>query len=126
MPAPATPSIDAEPIASHYALQDFPQEVRVDDSHKPSMSYLGFQVHNRYLITQDEQGMVVIDQHALHERILYEQIREKVLSKSLETQRLLIPEPVTLTAAEAALALEHKDTLAELGIGVEPFGAIAC
>ncbi len=99
-----------------------PEAQHVDSSLEPSRSYLGFQIHNRYLVTQDEQGMVVIDQHALHERILYEQIREKVLAKDLETQRLLIPEPVTLTAAEAALALDHKDTLAELGIGIEPFG----
>ena len=99
-------------------------ETVADDSSAttPSISHLGYQIHNRYLVTQDQRGMVVIDQHALHERVLYEQIREKVLSKSLEKQRLLIPEPVTLTAAEAALALEHVQTLEELGISIEPFG----
>ncbi len=66
--------------------------------------------------------MVVIDQHALHERILYEQLREKVLAGQMETQRLLVPEPVTLPPAEAAAALEARDTLAQLGIEVEPFG----
>jgi DNA mismatch repair protein MutL len=80
------------------------------------------QVHNRYLITEDEQGMVIIDQHALHERILYEQLREKVLSGGVERQRLLTPEPVTLTPAEAAAALDAKTTLAQLGIEIEPFG----
>jgi hypothetical protein len=66
--------------------------------------------------------MVVIDQHALHERILYEQLREKVLAGDMETQRLLVPEPVPLPPAEAAAALEAKETLAQLGIEVEPFG----
>ena len=83
---------------------------------------IGLQVHNRYLITENEEGMVVIDQHALHERILYEQLRARVLAGRMETQRLLIPEPVSLTAAEAAAALDARDTLAQLGINIEPFG----
>ena len=82
----------------------------------------GIQVHNRYLVTENQDGVVIIDQHALHERVLYEQLREKVLSSELETQRLLVPEPVTLTAAEAASALEAQDTLRQLGIEIEPFG----
>ncbi len=66
--------------------------------------------------------MVVIDQHALHERILYEQIREKVLSGGLETQKLLVPEPVTLTPAEYARALDNCEVLKQLGLEIEPFG----
>ncbi|MGI8982575.1 MAG: DNA mismatch repair endonuclease MutL [Pirellulaceae bacterium] len=88
----------------------------------PNRSHLGFQIHNRYLVTENEAGMVVIDQHALHERVLYEQIRAKVLSGRLESQRLLVPEPVALAPAEAAAALEAKETLAKLGIDIEPFG----
>ena len=88
----------------------------------PASSHLGFQVHNRYLITQDEGGMVVVDQHALHERIIYEQLRQKVDSNTLESQALLIPEPLDLTAAEAAAALDSRELLAQIGIGVEPFG----
>jgi len=91
-------------------------------SSPPSSSHLGFQIHNRYLVTQDDSGMVVIDQHALHERILYEQIRDRVLSKSMESQRLLIPEPITLTASEAASALEYREVLSQMGIEIEPFG----
>jgi len=82
----------------------------------------GYQIHNRYLITENELGMVVIDQHALHERILYEQIREKVLSGGLETQKLLVPEPVTLTPAEYARALDNCEVLKQLGLEIEPFG----
>jgi DNA mismatch repair protein MutL len=80
------------------------------------------QVHNRYLIAETAEGMVIIDQHALHERILYEQIREKVLAGVLESQRLLVPEPVDLGPAEAAAVLAAAETLARLGVQVEPFG----
>jgi DNA mismatch repair protein MutL len=80
------------------------------------------QVHNRYLVVETDAGIEVIDQHALHERILYEQIREKVLAGALESQKLLVPEPVDLTATEAAAALEHAELLAQLGVEVQPFG----
>lgn len=95
---------------------------RVDPQHERGRSHLGFQIHNRYLVTETDEGMVVIDQHALHERILYEQLREKVLAGQMETQRLLVPEPVTLPPADAAAALESREILAQLGIEVEPFG----
>jgi DNA mismatch repair protein MutL len=80
------------------------------------------QVHNRYLIAETDDGVEVIDQHALHERILYEQLRERVLSGPLESQRLLVPEPVDLAASEATAVLEQRELLAELGVEVEPFG----
>ena len=66
--------------------------------------------------------MTVFDQHALHERILYEELRERVLQESMETQRLLIPEVIDLTPSEASIVLENKDSLAPLGIEIEPFG----
>ncbi|TWT55176.1 DNA mismatch repair protein MutL [Rubripirellula amarantea] len=90
----------------------------------PSVCYLGFQVHNRYLVTQDEKGMVVIDQHALHERVLYERVCEKVLGEnsSLESQRLLVPEPVSLTPEERTAALDAKDMMAKIGLEVDDFG----
>lgn len=89
---------------------------------RSDMAVQAIQLHNRYLITESADGMVVVDQHALHERILYEQLRVKVNAGHLETQRLLVPEPVTLTPAEAAAALDAKDALAQIGIEVEPFG----
>jgi DNA mismatch repair protein MutL len=80
------------------------------------------QVHNRYLVVENDAGIEVIDQHALHERILYEQIRERVLAGALESQKLLVPEPVDLTSSEAAAVLEHAELLSQLGVEVQPFG----
>ncbi len=92
------------------------------DSPQGGHSHLGFQVHNRYLITQDETGMVVVDQHALHERIIYEQLRAKTEARTLESQRLLVPEPLDLTPSEASAAIEHQELLKSIGIEIEPFG----
>ncbi len=80
------------------------------------------QIHNRYLVAESEDGVLVIDQHALHERILYEHLRESLSRGPLERQALLLPEPVDLPPAEAAAVLENEELLAELGVGVAPFG----
>ncbi|MFM8216231.1 MAG: DNA mismatch repair endonuclease MutL [Pirellula sp.] len=109
----ADPLLDAVDFSpKHSGAQDIMGSARA----------VGFQIHNRYLITQDEAGMVIIDQHALHERILFEQIKTKVLSKSLDRQRMLVPATVQLTSAEAAMALDSKEMLAEIGFEVESFG----
>ncbi|MEX0678140.1 MAG: DNA mismatch repair endonuclease MutL [Pirellulales bacterium] len=95
---------------------------RVDRPPAPARPVNALQLHNRYLVTESDDGMVVIDQHALHERILYEHLRERVLSGALESQALLVPEPVDLSPAEAAAALASRDVLAQLGVSIEPFG----
>ncbi len=124
-----TASASADPAA---AVQANPSTTPADvapwdppeSTDSPSVCYLGFQVHNRYLVTQDETGMVVIDQHALHERVLYERVCEQVLGQGgrLESQKLLVPEPVSLTPSERSAALEAKDSLAKIGIEIEDFG----
>ena len=80
------------------------------------------QVHDSYLIAETGDGMMVIDQHALHERILYEELRTRVAHGRVESQRLLVPEPVDMTAAEAAALVEQSELLGQLGLEVEPFG----
>jgi DNA mismatch repair protein MutL len=80
------------------------------------------QVHNTYLVVETSDGMLVIDQHALHERVLYEEIKERVRQGALDVQQMLIPEPVELAAEQAAVLLEHRHELAEIGLGVEDFG----
>jgi DNA mismatch repair protein MutL len=80
------------------------------------------QLHNAYLVLETPEGMLVIDQHALHERILFEQFKDRFRAGALETQKLLIPEPIELAAEQAAKTLEQRDALTELGLGVEDFG----
>jgi DNA mismatch repair protein MutL len=80
------------------------------------------QLHDAYIVLETPEGMLVIDQHALHERILFEQLKDRMRAGPLEKQPLLIPEPVDLPAEQAARTLEHREALAELGLEVEDFG----
>ena len=80
-------------------------------------------MHDLYLVVEAPEGILVIDQHALHERILFEQLKTRLSAGRLEVQKLLIPEPVRLPAAQAALLLSHQEALQELGLEVSDFGA---
>lgn len=86
------------------------------------VAFKAIQLYDAYVVVETPEGMLVIDQHALHERILFEQLKRRISDGPLETQRLLIPEPVELPAEQAALVLEQRDALAELGLQVEDFG----
>jgi DNA mismatch repair protein MutL len=80
------------------------------------------QVHDCYLVLETDEGLTVIDQHALHERIMYEHLRERVLAGGVESQRLLLPETIDLSPPEASSILEHASTLAQIGLDVADFG----
>ena len=80
------------------------------------------QIHNRYLVTESEEGVTIIDQHALARADSIRADPARIDAGALETQNLLVPEPVDLSPAEAAIALEHRDVLARLGLRIEPFG----
>jgi DNA mismatch repair protein MutL len=116
------PGAGSNEAISHLPVEHGRFDSPISDPFLGSSKPVGFQIHNRYLITEDEAGMVIIDQHALHERIMYEQIKAKVLSKSIERQRLLVPATVQMPAAEIAIALEHRDMLAEIGFEIDSFG----
>lgn len=80
------------------------------------------QVRGTYIVQETDEGIAIIDQHALHERILYSRIRQRLDAGNLQGQRLLVPEVVEVTPAER-LALETAhEALLKLGIDVEPFG----
>ncbi|WP_442772474.1 DNA mismatch repair endonuclease MutL [Paenirhodobacter enshiensis] len=81
--------------------------------------------HENYIIAQTETGMVIVDQHAAHERLNYERLKRQMAEKGVAAQALLIPEIVELSPGDAALLLDHADDLARLGLGIEPFGGSA-
>ena len=80
------------------------------------------QVHDSYILLQSEDGFVVIDQHALHESILYEQMCRRLQEGSLPSQRLLMPNSFEVTNAQVEAYESQKELFVKLGIEVEPFG----
>ncbi len=80
------------------------------------------QVHENYIIAQTESGIVIVDQHAAHERLVYEKLKQQMAENGVAAQALLIPEVVELSDNEAAQLLHISDELARFGLTIEPFG----
>ncbi|MGD8816058.1 MAG: DNA mismatch repair protein MutL, partial [Acidobacteriota bacterium] len=83
------------------------------------------QYDNTYIVAADRQGLLIIDQHVAHERVLYEQVLAQLECRGIESQQLLVPETLELSAAEAAAVEAHQELLATMGFTLEPFGGNA-
>lgn len=83
------------------------------------------QVHENYIIAQTATGIVIVDQHAAHERLVYERLKAQRDATGIAAQALLIPEIVELSAHDAATLLDHAPELERLGLTLEPFGGTA-
>jgi DNA mismatch repair protein MutL len=81
------------------------------------------QLHETYIVAQTRDGMVIVDQHAAHERLVYERMKAEMAGGAVARQALLLPEVVELDPAEAERLLTRAEELSELGLVVEPFGA---
>ena len=80
------------------------------------------QVHENYIIAQTETGIVIVDQHAAHERLVYERLKAQYAEAGIASQALLIPDIVEMSPADAGRLLDLADDLAHLGLVIEPFG----
>jgi len=80
------------------------------------------QVHETYIVAQTRDGLVIVDQHAAHERIVYERMKAAIEKAGVARQILLIPEIVELDEADAARLLARAGELARFGLGIEAFG----
>lgn len=80
------------------------------------------QLHETYVVAQTQDGIVIVDQHAAHERLVYEEMKQKIAGQGVPRQTLLIPDVVELGETDSARILARADELAEMGLILEPFG----
>jgi len=121
---PACVAVESEPDATRPPLADKlfhrPSEPDIAAPHPRSRVFC--QVHDSYVVEEVEGGFLLIDQHALHERILYDELRTRVTRAAVPRQRLLVPEIVDLRPDDFLRVTEMRDSLLRMGIEVEPFG----
>jgi DNA mismatch repair protein MutL len=80
------------------------------------------QIHDSFIVAEVDDGFIIVDQHALHERIMYEDLCKRIRESNLESQKLLIPESFQLTDAQADAIKTNAELLEKLGIEIAPFG----
>jgi len=80
------------------------------------------QVHENYIIAQTEDGIVIVDQHAAHERLVYEKLKTQMAQNGVPAQALLIPDVVEMSEGDSARLLDIADELTRMGLTIEPFG----
>lgn len=121
--------VQEPPAAFTSPNPDGAPSARIEPVHhqaEPSKDYpLGVaraQMHETYILAQTQDGIVIVDQHAAHERLVYEGMKKQMADMGVKRQALLIPEIVELTEDEAHRVLKRTDELSELGLEIEPFG----
>ncbi|MEP1199753.1 DNA mismatch repair endonuclease MutL [Tateyamaria sp.] len=111
-------------MAQDFSAQVVETPIEVDPTDLPLGVARG-QVHENYIVAQTATGMVIVDQHAAHERLVYEKLKRQMAENGVAAQALLIPEIVTLSPGDREALLEITDGLAQAGLGIEPFGGDA-
>ncbi|GAB5503813.1 DNA mismatch repair endonuclease MutL [Pyruvatibacter sp.] len=98
------------------------EETSADDLMDRPLGAARGQLHLTYIVAETHNGLVLVDQHAAHERLVHERMKKALADTGIKRQALLVPEVVELGADEAAALADRSDELAELGLVIEPFG----
>jgi DNA mismatch repair protein MutL len=113
--------------ASDHQIENATQEISsaINSAEAPTIPPLGFaiaQLHGIYILAQNEQGLVVVDMHAAHERIVYEHLKISVEESCIVSQPLLIPETIVVSDREAQCAEDHPELFKKLGFELSRSG----
>lgn len=116
----AQANFDAGPIASADAragTDEIPEQLL-----RTQLGAARAQVHENYIVAQTEDSLIIVDQHAAHERLVYEALKQALQARPVPAQMLLIPEIVDLPEDDASRLAAHADVLRRFGLGLERFG----
>jgi len=97
-------------------------EIRDTRYERPQPQRKFLQIHDSFIVAETDNGFVIIDQHALHERIIYEELCRRIQKSKLESQKRLYPESFRLTDAQADAIKTNAELIEKLGIDLAPFG----
>jgi len=111
-------AFDAGPLASADARAGAAEPITVDTP----LGAARAQVHENYIVAQTQDSLIIVDQHAAHERLVYEALKSALASRPVPAQMLLLPEIVDLPIDDAERLAAHADTLRRFGLGLERFG----
>ena len=114
----STPFVDQTPAEGHTAPH---MDNNVNGANYP-LGLARAQIHETYIVAQTQDGLVIVDQHAAHERLVYERMKKALAEKGIARQILLMPEVVEIDEAAADKLAAHTESLAELGFVIERFG----
>jgi DNA mismatch repair protein MutL len=130
-PQPAAPSSGFAELGQSWSgrvVEESPQGLEETPAEEPAHLPLGAargQVHENYIIAQTNDGIVIVDQHAAHERLVYEKLKAQMAENGVAAQALLIPEIVEFSADDMTQLLALSDDLTKMGLTIEPFGGSA-
>jgi len=125
---PGLPLHVGERLASYGRLHTVPLPAAPDNvipasvAESPPLGYALGQLHGVYVLAENDAGLVVVDMHAAHERILYEQLKTTLIGAELKTQTLLAPVTLTVTPKERQLVEEHDALFAKAGLELAILG----
>jgi len=114
----------SEPIAKDLEVPETFSSVPIQEEKrqaKHNLLVIG-QFDNLYIFCKDSEGLLVIDQHAAHERLLYEKLHKQFLDKCVVSQTLMFPETVELSLFQANLTLKNQDEIQRMGFSISEFG----
>ena len=106
----------------HFAAPRFSAGQIIESQAGPQLQREFLQIHDSFIVAEADDGFIIIDQHALHERIIYENLSRRIRTGKLESQKLLIPESFQLTDAQADALKTNAELIERLGIELAPFG----
>ncbi len=118
--APTARGIDDGSVMQ--TVQNYAAEPTPEDAGKFPLGVARGQVHATYIVAQTADGIVIVDQHAAHERLVYERMKKQIAESGVARQTLLLPEVVELEEGPASRLVSRVDELEALGLVIEPFG----
>ncbi len=109
----------------HYYTFHNQDHISVHNQIIPPLGFAKAQLHGTYIVAENADGMVIVDQHAVHERLVYEKLKQQIQTQGIQRQVLLVPEVVELSTQDAERLLGATEELAFFGLLIESFGGNA-